>query len=89
MEQMLDSVGAEQGSQPTLEKHKAPSTQELHRSSRMHQIPKRYGFLIEDDEPTSYEEAMYYIDSKKWLTAMKSEMDSMYDNQVWTLVEPP
>ena len=25
----------------------------------------------------------------KWLMAMKSEMDSMYTNQVWTLVNPP
>ncbi|KAK9024988.1 hypothetical protein V6N11_064889 [Hibiscus sabdariffa] len=28
-------------------------------------------------------------DSEKWLEAMRSEMDSMSDNQVWTLVEPP
>ncbi|KAL4323760.1 hypothetical protein GQ457_11G033020 [Hibiscus cannabinus] len=26
---------------------------------------------------------------EKWLEAMRSEMDSMLDNQVWTLVEPP
>ena len=25
----------------------------------------------------------------QWLNAMKSEMDSMYTNQVWTLVDPP
>ena len=25
----------------------------------------------------------------KWLIAMKLEMDSMYENQVWTLVDPP
>ncbi|KAL0367426.1 UNVERIFIED_CONTAM: hypothetical protein Sradi_3632700 [Sesamum radiatum] len=29
------------------------------------------------------------IDSDKWLEAMKSEMDSMGSNQVWTLVDPP
>ena len=28
-------------------------------------------------------------DSEKWLEAMRSEMDSMSENQVWTLVEPP
>ena len=28
-------------------------------------------------------------DSKKWLQAMKFEMQSMYDNQVWNLVNPP
>ena len=27
-------------------------------------------------------------DSKKWLQAIKSEMQSMYDNQVWNLVDP-
>ena len=76
-------------SEPTFEQHKSPSTQELCRSSRTHQISKKYRFFIEDDEPTSYEEAMCDIDSKRWLEAMKYEMDSMYDNQVWTLVEPP
>ena len=28
-------------------------------------------------------------DSDKWLEAMKSEMGSMYENQVWTLVDLP
>ena len=26
-------------------------------------------------------------DSAKWLEAMESEMESMYDNKVWTLVD--
>ena len=55
----------------------------------------RYGFLRTDDndvlivdqsEPTSYQEAINSPDSEKWLEAMKSEMQSMYDNQVWTLI---
>ncbi|KAK8715626.1 hypothetical protein V6N13_042955 [Hibiscus sabdariffa] len=41
------------------------------------------------DEPKTYQEAMSSPDSEKWLEAMRSEMDSMSDNQVWTLVEPP
>ena len=28
-------------------------------------------------------------DSAKWLEAMKSEMGSMYENKVWTLVDLP
>ena len=28
-------------------------------------------------------------DSAKWLDAMKSEMGSMYENKVWTLVDLP
>ena len=27
--------------------------------------------------------------SEKWVEAMKAEMQSMYDNKVWTLVAPP
>ena len=43
--------------------------------------------LIEDDEPTTYEESLNSSESDKWFIAMKSEMDSMYTNQVWTLVD--
>ena len=59
------------------------------RSSRTCHNPKRYGFLITDNndvmvmdqsEPTTYEEAMDSPDSEKWLEAMKSEMQSMYVN---------
>ena len=74
------------------------NTQEPRRSSRVRMIPERYGFLIsdhddvsiiEDDEPTTYEDVLNSLETDKWLGAMKSEMDSMYDNQVWTLVDPP
>ncbi|KAK8704987.1 hypothetical protein V6N13_048598 [Hibiscus sabdariffa] len=41
------------------------------------------------DEPKTYQEEVSSPDSEKWLEAMRSEMDSMSDNQVWTLVEPP
>ena len=45
--------------------------------------------LIDHDEPMSYEEAMMSPDSAKWLEAMKSEMRSMYENKVWTLIDLP
>ena len=45
--------------------------------------------LIEDNELATYEEATQDIDSALWQEAMKSEMDSMYTNQVWTLVDAP
>ena len=45
--------------------------------------------LLDHDEPTNYEEAMVSLDSAKWLEAMKSEMGSMYENNVWTLVDLP
>ncbi|KAK8974498.1 hypothetical protein V6N11_063120 [Hibiscus sabdariffa] len=73
-------------------------TQPLRRSTRERHEPERYGFLVtthgdvilvDQDEPKTYEEAVASSDSEKWLGAMRSEMDSMSDNQVWTLVEPP
>ncbi|KAK8538769.1 hypothetical protein V6N12_034477 [Hibiscus sabdariffa] len=73
-------------------------TQPLRRSSRERHEPERYGFLVtthgdvilvDQDEPKTYQEAVASPDSEKWLEAMRSEMDSMLENQVWTLVEPP
>jgi hypothetical protein len=45
--------------------------------------------LLDHDEPTNYGEAMMIPDSDKWLEAMKSEIGSMYENKVWTLVDLP
>ena len=61
----------------------------------MRSAPEWYGnpvlevMLIDHDEPTNYEEAMVSPDSAKWLEAMKSEMRSMYENKVWTLIDLP
>ena len=43
---------------------------------------------IHVDDPTTYEEALYDKDSSKWLETIRTKMDSMYENQVWTLVDP-
>jgi hypothetical protein len=45
--------------------------------------------LLDIDEPATYAEAMMDSDSKKRQSAMRSEIDSMGDNQVWNLVDPP
>jgi hypothetical protein len=45
-------------------------------------------FLLDNDEPMTYAEAMMDPDSEKWQKAMRSEIDSMDDNQVWNLVDP-
>ena len=65
------------------------------RASRVRSAPEWYGnpilkvMLLEHDEPTNYEEAMMSPDSVKWLETMKSEMGSMYETKVWTLVDLP
>ena len=67
-------------------------------SGRIRQNPERYRFLVinyhdvilmDHDEPVSYQEAISSPDSDRCLEAMKSEKQSMYDNQVWTLIDPP
>ena len=42
-----------------------------------------------DEDPITYMDALQRSDSEKWLEAMKSKMNSMKINNVWTLVDPP
>jgi hypothetical protein len=68
---------------------------EPRRSTRTRFAPDCYGnpvlevMLLDNDEPTNYEEAMTSLDSDKWLEAMKSEIGSMLRTKVWTLVDLP
>ena len=70
-------------------------TTEPRRSTRVRSAQEWYGnpvvdvMLLDHNEPTNYEEAMMSPYSAKWLEAMKSEMGSMYENKVWTLVDLP
>ncbi|KAJ9557026.1 hypothetical protein OSB04_011640 [Centaurea solstitialis] len=68
--------------------------QTIRRSSRNCQEPERYGYLIGsddmvDDEHVTYQEALSGLESDKWHDAMKAEIQSMLDNQVWDLVDAP
>ena len=42
-----------------------------------------------EDDPTSYYEVINDKDFDFWKEAMKSELESMYSNNVWTLVDLP
>ena len=70
----------------------------LRRSGRvLHQSDRYYSFLIRNNNPVKldennndpiiYMDTMQRADSNKWLEAMKSEMESMKVNNVWTLVD--
>ena len=74
------------------------STQVLCRSGRIVQPPIRfiglgetYEAILEEakSNPYTYEEAIDHIDAHYWVQAMKSELDSMYSNQVWRIVKVP
>ena len=77
-----------QGQQPTIPR----------RSGRVSRNPIRYGLDGEtnmvvgdtsDDDPLSFKQAMASPEKELWLEAMKQEMESMYSNSVWDLVEAP
>ncbi|KAK8574323.1 hypothetical protein V6N13_016124 [Hibiscus sabdariffa] len=98
VQQQVIEPEVEEVSQAVEENSTDLETQPLRRSTRERHEPERYGFLVtthgdfilvDQDEPKTYQEAVSSSDSEKWLEAMRSEMDSMSDNQVWTLVEPP
>ena len=44
---------------------------------------------MDQDELRTYQEVVASLDFLKWLEAMRSKMDSIYENQVWTLIDPP
>ncbi|KAJ9552557.1 hypothetical protein OSB04_016602 [Centaurea solstitialis] len=66
--------------EPQSEPIEEVQTQDLRRSSR------DSGDL---NEPTSYGEAVSGSESEQWQEALKAEMQSMYDNQVWELTDLP
>ena len=62
------------------------------RSGRIRRPPERYEVNIvvpdtNDEDLSSYEEAMMDSDKEKWHEAMNQEMESMYSNSVWELVD--
>ena len=66
------------------------------RSGRVSTQPARYiglGESVEnlpdDDDPYTYKEAMEDVESLQRPKAMQSEIESMFDNKVWFLVDLP
>ena len=68
---------------------------QVRRSTRERRRPDYYGCPVHltnltlAQEPTSYGEAISSPDQSRWRQAMKTEMKSLKDNNVWDLVELP
>ena len=62
-------------------------------SARRTQKPDYYGTwactVAEQKEPQTVEEAVNCFEKEHWKAAMQKEMDSIYSNDVWDLVELP
>jgi Reverse transcriptase (RNA-dependent DNA polymerase) len=72
----------------------ASEPQVLRRSSRSSHPPEIWlglhqGSTAETEDLMTYMEAMARPDSAEWLGAMQFKIQSMYDNQVWNLVDLP
>ena len=96
MDETRDDVAVLDTPQDTT--HEISSTQVPCHSGRIIRPPIRfiglgetYEAILEEAEsdPYTYEEAMNDIDSHHLVKAMKSELDSIYSNQVWDLVKAP
>ncbi|GJR87805.1 retrotransposon protein, putative, ty1-copia subclass, partial [Tanacetum coccineum] len=67
------------------------------KSRRISQAPDRYSFYVDAEEhelrdinePPNYKAALSDLEFDKWLDAMNTEMQSIKDNQVWSLVDLP
>ena len=71
---------------------------ELRHSGRTTRKPSRYLLLGEsyqvitinsEDDLINYKEALEDVNAQEWLKVMDREMESMYSNSVWSLVEAP
>lgn len=84
-EQVDEPVAAEETPQPRRSERACRAT------NRMNLLVtgERDILVLDNDDPLTYTEAMMGPDSEKWQSAMRSEIDSMGDNQVWNLVDPP
>ena len=64
-------------------------TTEPRRSTKVRSAPEWYDNLVLEVMLLDHEEAMAGPDFDKWLEARKSEIGSMYENKVCTLVDFP
>ena len=64
---------------------------EIRKPSRYVLMGESYQAIMidHDNDPISYNETLEDVDVQEWLNAMNREMESIYSNSVWTLVEAP
>ncbi|KAA0025345.1 gag/pol protein [Cucumis melo var. makuwa] len=76
--------------------HPSQELRELRRSGRVVHQPNRYSGLSEShvvipddgiEDPITYKQVMNDINRDQWIKAMNLEIESMFFNSVWTLVD--
>jgi hypothetical protein len=81
---------------PQITVDETPSNIIPHRSERIVRAPNRFirvaNVAISDEfesDPSTYNEEVNDMDADQWVKAMKSELELMYSNNVWSLVKAP
>ena len=64
------------------------------RSTRLKQLPNRFSHSVivaldDEKDPSTFLKAKSVPNKLKWEEAMKREMESLWSNEVWELVDPP
>ena len=97
-EQPLDIIEESINKEVIIEQQESPVVQQLRRSTheRRSAIPDDYEVYLQEsefdsfiDDPPTYKKALESTESEKWIDAMKEEIDSMAQNEVWDLVLLP
>ncbi|KAL0560279.1 hypothetical protein IC582_000679 [Cucumis melo] len=82
----------------SIRTHQPQSLREPRRSGRVTNLPIRYMSLTETlivisdgdiEDPLTFKKAMEDVDKDEWIKAMNLELESMYFNSVWDLVDQP
>ena len=88
----FDSENEEVSNEETSEAPQPPAP--VRKSTRERRQPEYYGremaaLTLSTQEPSSYKEATSCPEKAKWKEAMKTEMTSLKENDIWELVELP
>ena len=67
----------------------AKAKREVKNPLRSRKYFTQVSFLSEKSEPLIYKQEVDSSSSAKWIEAMKEEMQSLKENETWTLVKPP
>ena len=87
-----DEVDQPQGGEVVGDAAPPPPADAAQRPERERRPPDMYGdwaMTAHSTEPKSYREALVSPDKAKWVVAMEQEMQSLHDNEAWTLTELP
>ena len=64
-------------------------SERVQRPTEFYQFTLDYVNYTDAGKPRSYDEAIAAPDADTWLQAMRSELNSIHQNQTWELVELP